>query len=464
MRNYILIFALLFSTQLFSQNSPTKIEVAKIIYSSSFDSDTETLYKVENIVVEDTIKVRKLYGELSHKDERTLLSQFGIDTILIENNPEKFLAFYDDKNNFEWNKEQRSFILKELSRISNYEEILEDYLNNGCCYSMHNRYRSQFIIKVYSNSQLLNEYKSRKFAWSYQFPWIDNFGNKIYNYRIEKLVNIIFNEKSKNKEPLNGQKLLNYLVNKIIDSNINKLYSLAANSYINEINELKSHFTINSFEEVYGSGRYGRWDNKTLKISLHNERMLPNVNIQFLPEVFGKKLYTRDFLLLKNKEIVERVQDINFIKEYLSLNSESILDIYFFNNKPINDYNIDAINKNPVEWQKQDVYIKSLDFYSKYNIKPSFDLKEAIKTSERLHCGCNYRFEKSFIDEAIFFEISDKNKNSSVWFLLPDDRVLLYLSQGEKILSFDYTKFGKYPGVQTPCVLFDINGTIINLD
>ncbi|SEG59483.1 hypothetical protein SAMN05421847_2861 [Halpernia humi] len=365
MKNFLLFFVLFISIKTYSQNDATKIEITKVVYSASFGEESENLYKVFSKVISKKNEIQNLYKLLSEKNDESLLSKFGIDTISIKNNPEKLISLYDNRNDVSWNKEQRNFIIKELSNISNYKEKQKEYFDNGCCYSMHNYYRNQYIIKVYNNSTLLNEYKSRKFSYGYKFPWTDNLGNKIYNYKIEKIVEDVFNENSKNKQPLHDDELLKYLVNKIIESNINELYKLSAYSYIDDINGLKSNFKVDSFEEVYGRGRYIWDEGKTIKISLHNDEMLPNVNIQFLAEVVGKKLYTKDSLLLKYKRIVEKVQNINFVKNYLSQNPESKLDIYFFNNKPINDYDIDGVNKNPAEWKKQDDYIKSLDFYKK---------------------------------------------------------------------------------------------------
>lgn len=34
--------------------------------------------------------------------------------------------------------------------------------------------------------------------------------------------------------------------------------------------------------------------------------------------------------------------------------------------------------------------------------------------------------------------------------------------QGEKVLDFEYSEFGKSKGLQYPCVLFDLMGNIID--
>ena len=110
---------------------------------------------------------------------------------------------------------------------------------------------------------------------------------------------------------------------------------------------------------------------------------------------------------------------------------------------------------------EHDKYIESLKWYEKTNVKPDFDIDEAKKISQQNDCGCNYRFDGSYIEKAILFELRDENRNSSIWFLLPDNRVLLYLMQGDRVLNFGYQEFGKSSGLQYPCVLFDLNGKII---
>jgi hypothetical protein len=233
-------------------------------------------------------------------------------------------------------------------------------------------------------------------------------------------------------------------------------------SYQTEINELQSDFQIISFEEVYGRGRY-IWDEpKTMKITLKTDEMLPNVYLQFLASQVGNSIYSRDSIKKDYKQIIERIQSISFITDYVKNHKNTILDIYYFNNKGINKYNIDGVNKNPDEWKRQDAYIESLKRYEKNNIEPSFDIQKAIKTSERNDCGCNYRFDNEFIEKSIFFELSDKEtKENSVWFLLPNDYVLLYIMQGKKVLDYEYTKFGEFKGIQYPCVMFDTKGQIV---
>src|SRR5207245_2015854 len=119
--------------------------------------------------------------------------------------------------------------------------------------------------------------------------------------------------------------------------------------------------------------------------------------------------------------------------DYLKTHINTQLDIYYFNNKGINDYNVESINKNPKEWAKHELWLKNLEWDSLHNIKNNFDVNESIKVSEHLYCGCNYKFNRSYVEQAIFFEIMDDKENSSIWFLFPDNKVLLYLMQGDTV-------------------------------
>jgi hypothetical protein len=389
------------------------------------------------------------------------LAKYEIDTNWVKNNPSDLLRLYSDKKIIEWNQQQKEFVFKVLTNLSNYKEELDDYLLDGSNYGMHSSYKNEFIIRFYNNQKILNEIKSRKYVWGYKMPWVNLSGDTLYNYNIETNLKDIISSEEKTKKPLKGTRLQKYLVNKIIDSYMPSLYLLSAYSYQNEIDELKTDFKVVSSEEVYGRGRYIWNDPKTMKIVLKNQLMFDNVNLIFFASKFGKTIYSRDSIKQDYRKYINRIQSIKFIADYLKSNSNSRLGIYYFNNNGINEYNIDAVNKNPKEWIKYDKWVEGLKWDSAHNIKLSFDVNKSIKVSKQVNCGCNYRFDKSYIEKAIFFEINDNNKNSSVWFLLPDNKVLLYLMQGDKVLNYSYKDFGDFQGVQYPCKLFNTNGQMI---
>tara|TARA_R110002124_G_C8816661_1_gene503584 strand:+ start:21 stop:830 length:810 start_codon:yes stop_codon:yes gene_type:complete len=257
-----------------------------------------------------------------------------------------------------------------------------------------------------------------------------------------------------------------YLTNKIIDNNIRKLYELSAYTYYTEIKELETVFDIKKLTEVYGRGRHIWNEPKTIKITLQNKYFLPNVFVQFLASEYSNTLYSRDSIKSDYKKILDRVQSFKFITDYLQNDKEATLDIYYFNNAGINEYNINNVNKNPTEWKKHEDYVQIMKLYDASDIKPSFDIENSIKTSERNNCGCNYRFDRAFIEKGIFFEITSSQNASSIWFLLPDNTLLLYHVQsyhldGTKVLDIELSEYGENINLPWACLLFDSNGKLI---
>ena len=458
------------------QTLPDSIIITRITYVNRFMDGSDTIYRTENYSIVLKGKAYKLFdkrigkseienliAELSNENNYdNSLAKYGIDTNWIKSNPTELFKLYSDKERIEWNEKQKQYIFKELTNIANFIRYLNDYISNGGSYTMHHSYKNEYLIKIYKSDKVSNEIKSRKYVWGFMMPWKNTTNEQIFNYNIEATLNNILSSKNKAKEPLTGDKLLEYLVNKIIDYNMQPLYKLTAYSYTKEIDELKTDFTIISSEEVYGRGRYIWNEPKTIKIVLKNKLMFDNVNLVFLVSEYGKALYSRDSIKKDYTDYINRIQSITFVADYLKANPNSRLDIYYFNNKGINEYNVDGVNKNPNEWVKYDKWIEGLKWDSAHNIKLDFDIDESIKTSRQVNCGCNYRLDRSYIEKAIFFEINDTNRNNSIWFLLPDNKVLLYLMQGDKVLDYNYKDFGESRGLQYPCKLFDIKGQMIS--
>ncbi|MFV0148482.1 hypothetical protein OBK08_10965 [Empedobacter falsenii] len=457
------IILLILSGTLFAQSPKYKIEIQYNLYASGFDNN-EYLYSTSEIKINKSKKINQLISELKNlKSINQLFAETKIDTIKILQNPKQLINFYDDKY-IGWNTKQTEYISEKLNQIESYKNYFLDYLELGCCVHMHQRYRDEYMIRLFENDVLVNEYKSRKsLPKTKKIPWTNNSGLENYNYLIDKLFFEIIGSKKQYQEILQGNDLLKYLVTKIIDYNKPTLYELSAYDYFKELNELKSDFEILNIGEVYGRGRYIWNESKTYYARLTNDLMLPQVNVMFLASKYGKSIYSRDSIKSDYRELINRVQNIEFLMTYLKNNSNVSLDIYYFNNKPINDYNIDGFNKNSSEWIKHDNYLESIKKYGNEDPKPSWGNEDAIRVSQQLYCGCNYRFERTFAEKAIFIEVNNKEvKENSVWYLLPDNTVLLYIMQGEKVLNYDFTEFGKHRGIQYPCVLFDLKGNIID--
>ena len=461
-----IIFLIIFTTfSVNSQNLIDKIVVTKnefqgkYHYTDSSLTVSDSSYSSQKKTITNKKEILKFVIEFQSDNKgKDLLSRFEIDTNYIKNNTEKLLELYSNEEKIAWNTHQKEFIFKELKKAKNYKNELDEYLSIGCCYTMHNNYKKEFTIEFFQSNNLVNKYSSRRHVWRYKLPWKDEKGNLNYNYQIEKLVNQLFKEKPENVELLKGSKLLKLLVNKIIEDNIRELYKFSAYSYLKEMDELNSKFKIISFEELYGRGRYVWDEDKIIKVTLHNEEMLPNINIEFLASVENNSLYCRDSILKDYTKILGRIQNIKFIKEYLIQNKNSRLDVFYFNNKSMTNYTIEGINKTPKEWKYYDNYLEILKINKERNPEYIHDEK-AQKISERVNCGCNYRFERSFIEKGIFFELFDEYENSSIWVLLPDNKLLLYIMDNKKIMDLDIVK--EEFGINFPCLLFDFEGNQI---
>jgi len=458
-----IIILILLSGNLLSQNTKNHIEVIYNLYATDFDNN-EYLYKSNEIKINNTEKVNKLITELNHfKSVNQLFAETKIDTTFIREKPEKLIRYYNNSY-IDWNEKQIEFISEKLSQLKTYKDNFEDYLNSGCCVHMHQRYRDEYVIKVFENNILTDTYKSRKSRPNTRkIPWKNNDNLVNFNLNIDKtLFNAIGNTK-KYQKILGRKKLTKYLVKEIIDYHSPTLYKLSAFDYYNELNELKSDFEILNTGEMSGGGRYIWNEKKTYYARLTNSIMMERINIMFLVTEEKNSIYSRDSIKSDYKSIINRVQNIEFLTSYVRENPNSQLNIYYFNNSAINAYNIDNFNKNPEEWKKHDNFLERNKKYNDVEPKPSYANADATRVSKQLYTGCNYRFDKDFAEKAIFIELNNKeNKENSVWYLLPDNTVLLYLMQGEKVLNYDYKEFGKFKGIQYPCTLFDLKGNIID--
>ncbi len=463
MNNLKIILFLFISGILYSQNNEYRIEVTYNLYATGFEGD-EYLYLRNKSEITSSKKKNQLIQELNlNKSIDDVFKEIGIDTLKILNNPKSLIKLYKN-DRIKWNKQQIEYITEKLSDLDTYMNNFSKLLSTNCCVHMHRRYRDEYVIEVFKDKLLINTFTSRKsLPNSRKVPWTNNQNEENFNTKIDEIFfDLINSPKSYDKLP-NKSYLTKYFVTEIIDYHKPTLYDLSANDYIDEINELKSDFEILKMGEVYAGVWYIRNENKTFYARLKNSLMLPQVNMMFYAEKEKNTIFSRDSLKAEYKNIINRVQEIEFLTNYLKQNPNVRLDIYFFNNKPINDYNIDQFNSNPKKWVKHDQFLERNKKYENIEPKPSYANEDAIRVSKQLYCGCNFRFERKFAEKAIFIELNNKEtKEYSVWYLLPDNTVLLYGMQGEKVLDYNYKEFGKYKGIQYPCVLFDLKGNIID--
>ncbi|RNC85247.1 MAG: hypothetical protein ED557_00270 [Balneola sp.] len=422
---------------------------------SGEDSFLETRKKV----IKRKRSKRRLVIELNKTiNEDYILVEFGLDTSYIKNNPEELLQLYDGyyRDRIDWNFKQKQHIRKKLSNLDNYRKQLQDYLSKGCCYTMHNQYRYQFTVKFYKEGSVYASFVSQKRAWGYLFPYTNQNGETIYNYKVDQELHNLFDSRIKVEKPLTEKKLIRYIVNKILDNNIRELYAMSGETFREEINILRTEFDVLSTNENLGGGRYISGFERTLRIELKNDHFFPNVYIQFIATISEGSLYTGDSLKKNYTDILNRIQSNNFISKYLKDDTNSRLDIYYYDNRTVNEYNIYRVNKDSSEWIKHDIRLEWFDRYGD---------QKARRTSEMVHTGCNYRFNRSFIEEAIFFEIKSNRNSASLWFLLPDDTLLLYhVDSYDKtnatVLDISLRSLNSDFDLPWPCFLFNEYGEI----
>lgn len=276
-------------------------------------------------------------------------------------------------------------------------------------------------------------------------PWILH-GRLSYNPSLPRFFAALLPaaDKSMNRRrfELEGE-LPRQLSEEICDNLKNELDSLSAVAVMNELADLAPVFRINGAREHGYFGRYISSPLQVYKVSLQNERMHPQLSLQYMVSRNDGRLYPRDSLLREWKSAVDRVQDIPFLREFLDGNSARRLDLYYFDNSGMNPYLKDGFNKNPEEWARYD---KAPD--------PRFI---------GLYCGCNFRLPDAYLDEALFFELIDEENNASIWIVLPDNTPVLYHFSGPQVYRYSSADMGTNGGgVQYACKKFNPDGSIRN--
>ncbi|MCU0351633.1 MAG: hypothetical protein MUF43_12545, partial [Flavobacterium sp.] len=144
------IILLLLTGTLLAQSSKQTIEVHYNLYATDFDNQ-EYLYQSRQINIKQSKKVNQLLTVLKNTKSITqIFRETKIDTVLIKQNSRQLIKFYDDKY-IGWNTQQVNFISEKLSQIETYRKYFESYLELGCCVHMHQRYRDEYVIKIFEN-------------------------------------------------------------------------------------------------------------------------------------------------------------------------------------------------------------------------------------------------------------------------------------------------------------------------
>lgn len=399
--------------------------------------------RLDNVTFSD---VEHVITALDDSSYRTLnLSDFGLSKESLENNQDSLWSYVKDKYKH-WTDVQKQFVMSELLKADNYNKALRRTILREGYIPLSRHSGSEFKLTFYYSGEPSIIIASENL---FGFPW-QTQSYDIFNTQVPKMVSKIIPEnKSFNKERFNRaanevdilKMLVRQIYNDECSSNVGKLAPLA---FTNEISELEPYFKIIDSKEYPYYGRYIKSDSQTFRITLKNDLMKQGVSMQYFISRNGNTLYTRDSLLKKYQSVIARVQNMQFLMEFLHADTSRKIEICFFDDRAFNDYNIDNFNKNPTEWAKYDETLKLL---------PS------QKQFLNLYCGCNFRLEKEYLKNAIFFELLDEFKEKSIWVLLPDETPVLWFFEGSNAYKYSYKDYKtKGVSVQYACQKFDTAG------
>lgn len=474
MQKIFFILVLCFYFPLKAQTSWDSLVIERHTWRSNFEKFTnprlEEDVKVgtEKKVITTTKKINHWWQELyQFTDTTQLLTIFGIDTLQILQNPESLIAFYNgyNKHKINRNSQQKEFLIGLLGNTNIFKRELKNSIIDRSKYAIHRPYCYSYSIKFYAQSQLIAHYNSQKAAnYKHFFPYINQEKKAVYNFQIDNLLAKAFRLQSFSSLK-KGKKAIQYLVTRIIDANMDTLYKLFPYTYQTEIETLQTDFRLISFESVYQRSKFFGYTPNTIKVVLQSKEMLPNVYLNFIASTTKKGMYQANNLKKSYQNIVSRLQSIGFLRDYLLKDTTAKLDIYYFDNKIINDYVINEVNRSPEQWERYDDLKKRLILSTTDSIKRAN--QESLLAFYKLdNCACNYRWDKEFIEKAVVFTITDASNSISAWLLLPDDTLLLYRVDSRKIeatlvLKQPLTNFSPNATIPLPCLLLDKNGKLV---
>lgn len=392
-----------------------------------------TLKQISNLINEI---YNPMYDSLS-------LSIIGIDTNYIKDISEKYFQSAFKKN---LTSEEIEYSYKEIKNISNYEYALKGEIlsfNRGSLYPVESNMK---ITLFYNDSIVIINSNNSSPSHFFIIPWtFEHSKKKSFNVNISKSLFEIFKDSVLLDRNISDKdRLIEILLKSYVIDKINYgLKKISYKQFSKEIDELKKEFQILSIEEEGGASRYFDFGHQKFKIELKNSFMKDNVYLQCFLYNFNGKLYSRDSILKEYNDIINRVQSIEFISNYLSKNPNSRLDIYYFNNNGISENTIDGFNGSPKGWKEYDK-----------------DKSEGKEEYLNLRCGCNFRLDNEYLKGSIVFDLEDKDKFHSTWILLPDNTPVLYILDSDSI--FNYSRKDLEIDKRKPCKKFDRKGKIIN--
>ncbi len=423
------------------------------------EKESSTMKKIGNVSFQ---KISSLTSALTDSSFSKLqLQNFGYDINWIRSNSNKLFSYVKDENEH-WTTQQITFVKLQLSDMGNFQSAVNRVVGREGFYIIAKDGGTGFKATFYYKDQKSIEVTASEnpFGMPWQFDT-----KKSFNSAIPRLFSeILPNNSTYNKRRFsNFNYLMPELAKQIYDDKCRKkMYELAALEFQKEIDELKGKFRIQSASEYGYRDGYIRDDKQVIKIKIHDSTMLENLNIDLYLTRERNTLYTRDSILAKGNNLVNTVQDIPFIKNFLLADTSRKLMINFENGASINNAVIDGFNKTPEQWKNSDWWTELLQRDDSLGRAHNFNTADAIKTSIQVDCGCNFRLNNNFLKGGIHFVIHDEKKdNWSTWIILPDSTIVLWWIEGDGFSNFSYRDLGiDGTGVQYVCKKITPNGEL----
>ncbi|HVS90478.1 MAG TPA: hypothetical protein VHE59_00500 [Mucilaginibacter sp.] len=387
------------------------------------------------------------------------LSNFGYENNWVTTHPNTLFSYVRNKYKH-WTESQIAFAKAQLTNPDNYQKALnrlilkEGYavlaIDGGSSFDVTLYYQGYKAVFVKASENPLG------------MPWHIDSANSFNPAIPELLARLIPNRKWSNQSRFNASKsLMKELARQIYDDNCEtKMRELSALSFTKEIGELKRKFNVASVVEYAYYSRYISPKGQTFLITLKNDSLPQGAQILYFLSRVNNTLYSRDFLFKDFDRIKSQVERVRFIIDFLKANTSRKLNIGYFDNKAVSESNIEGFNTDPKKWEEHDKMAKI--FASIHTSETDSARQENNKVSLQVDCGCNFRFNNNYLKKAIFLELIDEDRNSSVWILMPDGTPILWFFDGERVYKYPYQVFGTDGrSIQYACKKFNLDGTIV---
>ncbi len=431
----------------------------KYIRDNKGEKKSSSIKKMKAISID---KITSLLNAINDNSFPKLqLQNFGYGKDWILSNADKLFSYVEDNCNH-WTPQKITFVKQQLSEVDNFEQALNSVLVQGGFSSSDQGIDFKAIFYYKDLRPITIEANGNSMG----MPWkIDS--DLSFNPAIPILISqILPMNSSYNKRRFNSQQwLIPALVNDIYhDKCEKKMNELAILEFAKEVDELKAKYTIVSSSEYPYRDGYISGDKQVLKFELHDFFMLANLNIDLYLTREKNTIYSRDSILNKGFKLVQTVQEIPFIRNYLLADSSRKLMINFENGASINNTVIDGFNKSEIEWKNYDNDVLQRHWMDSMKIGSGRDETAALAVSKEIYCGCNFRLDNIFLRRGIYFVIHDENKGDwSNWIILPDSTIILWWVQGDGFLNYRNTDLGvDGKGLHNVCKKISRNGEIIN--